>query len=434
MDAQTQLNLLEDRLKASRQASYVMATLTTEQKNQALSTLAQLIESNTDALVASNKQDLAEQEGQIVPAMLQRLKWDASKLAQVVQGIHDVVALPDPVGTEQLKTQLDDGLVLRRIAVPIGVIAIVFESRPDVLPQIVSLILKSGNAVVFKGGQEAHHSNQAMMTLIEQLQQTCPFLPEGWCQLLQSRQAFQELLQFHQYVDLVIPRGSNALVQMVMASTKIPVLGHADGVCHMWVDTTADMTKAVELIVDAKGQYPSACNALETLLVHADVAKTLLPKLNESIEGNGWVLKGCERTQAIIACEPATEDDWRTEYGDLTLSIKVLDSLEQAIEHINTYGSHHTDVILSQDSAAIDRFMASVDSASVFANASSRFADGFRYGFGAEIGISTAKTHARGPVGMDGLVIYKYQLTGDYHTVAPYVGEQAKPFQHRRLL
>ena len=433
MDSTTQATSLEDRLKTSRQASYVMATLTTDQKNQALTTLAHLIETHTDALVTANKQDLDAQTGHISSAMLQRLKWDAGKLAQVVQGLRDVVSLPDPVGTEQLKTQLDDGLILRRVAVPIGVIAIVFESRPDVLPQIVSLILKSGNAVVFKGGQEAQHSNHAMMTLIQQLTQTCAFLPDGWCQLLESRQAFQELLQFHQYVDLVIPRGSNALVQMVMASTKIPVLGHADGVCHMWVDATADITKAVDLILDAKGQYPSACNALETLLVHADMAGTLLPKLNAAIASLGWTLKGCERTQAIIPCEPATEDDWRTEYGELTLSIKVLDSLEQAIEHINTYGSHHTDVIVSQDEATIARFMGNVDSASVFANASSRFADGFRYGFGAEIGISTAKTHARGPVGMDGLVIYQYQVTGQYHTVAPYVGEDAKPFQHRRL-
>ncbi|MCA9840826.1 MAG: glutamate-5-semialdehyde dehydrogenase [Cyanobacteria bacterium HKST-UBA03] len=427
---------MAEMLTQSRQAAYTMATLTTAQKNEALLAFAALLETHRNDLRLANDQDLKAQEGQLSPALFQRLKLSDAKINTLIQGLKDVAGLPDPVGRVTLQTKLDEGLVLSKVAVPIGVIGIVFESRPDVVPQILSLILKSGNAVVFKGGREAHHSNAAFMRVVDALNARCPFLPKAWGQLIDSRQAFQALLDFHDKVDLVIPRGSNQLVQQVMAATKIPVLGHADGICHLYVHASADAAspETMALIMDSKCQYPAACNALETLLVDAAVVQTLLPLLKAAADESGVILKGCSKTQAVIdGIEPAQEADWHTEYGDLTMSVKVVDDLAAAIAHINTYGSHHTDCIVARDEQAMEQFMAQVDSASVFANASTRFADGFRYGFGAEIGISTAKTHARGPVGMDGLVIYKYQLHGHGHLVADYSGDTPKPFLHQPL-
>lgn len=421
-------------LQQARQASYQMATLTTAQKNEALQVLADEMLNQTEALLAANAQDMAAVDAAMSKAMADRLKLSPSKLSQLATGMLDLVALPDPVGRVLKKTKLDEGLILEQLTVPLGVIAIVFESRPDAVPQILSLILKSGNAVVFKGGSEAHHSNHAFMRVVEAMQRRCPFLPQGWAQLVDTRQAFQSLLAYPQYVDLVIPRGSNALVQQVMANTKIPVLGHADGVCHLYLHASADRQQALPIIMDSKCQYPAACNALETLLVDKQVAASFLPALARGATEAGVSLKGCEQSRKIVnTMEVATDEDWHTEYGDLTLSVKVVDGLEKAIEHVNTYGSHHTDGIIAQDKAAIEQFMAGVDSASVFANASTRFADGFRFGFGAEIGISTSKTHARGPVGLEGLVIYKYRLQGQGHVVEDYVGDHAKAFLHQRM-
>ena len=345
-----------------------------------------------------------------------------------------MVRLTDPVGAIASRVQLDDGLVLERVSVPLGVIGIIFESRPDVIPQILSLILKSGNAVVLKGGKEAYHTNHAFMTLVEKLNNVCPVLPAAWAQLIDSREAVREMLAYPQYVDLVIPRGSNQLVQSVMAATQIPVLGHADGVCHLYVHPSASIEKAIPLIVDAKIQYPAACNALETLLVDSEVAGRFFPAFQHAAAAANLQLIGCEQTRTFIPeAQPASDDDWHTEYGDLRLSVKVVSGMDAAIAHINSYGSHHTDGILAADPAAIEIFLNAVDSASVFANASTRFADGFRYGLGAEIGISTAKTHARGPVGLEGLVIYKYKLRGTGQIVADYVGPDAKSFQHKTL-
>lgn len=422
----------ESVLQAARQASYTMATLTTEQKNTALHTFADLITQHQDTLLAANQIDLDAQTGQIPLASYQRLKLDTAKLAQLCQGLLDMVRLPDPVGKILSKTLLDDGLVLEKITVPLGVIAIIFESRPDVIPQILSLALKSGNAVVLKGGSEALNSNLAFMKLIDALNQACPFLPTGWAQLLETREAIQDVLNYPQYVDLVIPRGSNQLVQSVMAATSIPVLGHADGVCHLYVDAEADLAKAVPLAVDAKAQYPAACNALETLLVHRSIAPAFLPAFAQAAQAAGITLRGCPATQALIP-EVEAVTDWHIEYGNLTLAVKVLDGLDASIAHINAYGSHHTDAILSQNPQTITTFFNAIDSACVFANASTRFADGFRFGLGAEVGISTAKTHARGPVGLEGLVIYQYRLQGDGHIVAPYTGADAKPFKHQAL-
>lgn len=421
-------------LKASREASYTLATLSTEEKNQALEGFARLIDTHAEALLEANRKDLTEQAGQIAPALYQRLKLDEPKIRQLVQGIDDVVRLPDPAGRVLEKTLLDDGLVLEKVTVPLGVVGIIFESRPDVIPQILALTLKSGNAVVLKGGREAHHSNLAFMALVEKLNQQFSFLPPAWAQLLDSREAVHEMLAYHQYVDLVIPRGSNQLVQSIMASTRIPVLGHADGICHGYIHQSADVNQALAIAIDAKAQYPAACNAMETLLIDEAMAPEFLPRFFEQAKAKGITLKGCPQTRQILPeIEAATDEDWHTEYGDLTLSVKVVPDITAAITHINTYGSHHTETIVAKDPQAIETFLNRVDSACVFSNASTRFADGFRFGLGAEIGISTAKTHARGPVGLEGLVIYKYKLRGEGQVVASYVGENPRPFRHQKL-
>ena len=426
---------IERTLQAGKTAFLGMATLSTEQKNEALAQFAEIIAQHADFLLAENQKDIAQAEADaLTPSLAQRLKLDAGKIAQLVQGIRDLIQLPDPAGQVLARTQLDDGLILEKITVPLGLIGIIFESRPDVIPQILSLILKSGNAVVLKGGREATQTNQAFMQLVDKLNAACPWLPPQWATLLDGREAVQQMLHYPQLVDLIIPRGSNQLVQSIMANTKIPVLGHADGVCHLYVHPSAKLEQAVAVAVDAKTQYPSACNALETLLVDKSVASSFLPRFAQEAQAAGITLRGCKDTLLLLPqIDPATEADWRTEYGDLTLSVKVVPSVDAAIQHINQYGSHHTDAILAQDPAVLEHFLNAVDSACVFANASTRFADGFRFGLGAEIGISTAKTHARGPVGLEGLVIYKYKLRGQGHIVADYVGTAAKPFQHQAL-
>ena len=422
-------------LQQSEASFYAMATLSTKEKNAALDAFARLIERHTDALLVANQNDLNEAERNgISPVLYQRLKLDANKLTQLAQGIRDVMQLPDPVGQILSATRLDDDLVLEKQTVPLGVIGIIFESRPDVLPQILSLILKSGNAVVFKGGSEARHSIAAFMEVVAQLNQECPALPPHWATMLDTREAIRGILNYPQYVDLVIPRGSNQLVQSVMEATRIPVLGHADGVCHLYINASANLEQAVAVAIDAKTQYPAACNALETLLVDAAIAPDFFATFAPTAKKAGIALRGCEKTQSLIpGAQPATEADWTTEYGDLTLSVKVVPSLVEAIAHINRYGSHHTDAIVATEPNALETFLNSVDSACVFSNASTRFADGFRFGLGAEIGISTAKTHARGPVGLEGLVIYKYKLRGNGHLVADYVGSGEKRLRAEKL-
>jgi glutamate-5-semialdehyde dehydrogenase len=420
---------VKDQLMQAREASYKMATLTTQKKNDALETFARVIESNTDFWLKENKKDVEACD----PAspLYQRLKLDAHKIKALVKGLREVIQLPDPVGQILHKKLLDKGLTLEMQSVPIGVLGIIFESRPDVIPQVLSLVLKSGNACVLKGGKEAAHSNSAFMQLVREASKD---LPDHWAQMIETREDVKEMLSHSEYLDLVIPRGSNELVQMVMSSTKVPVLGHADGVCHLYVHETGDLQKAVALAIDGKVQYPSACNSIETLLVDQAVAQDFLTRFQEVATEQGIKLKGCEQTRAILSgVEAADEEDWHREYGDLRLAIKVVKGLKEAVDHINHYGSHHTDCIVAQDQRVQDDFMNQVDSASVMANASTRFADGYRYGLGAEVGISTSKLHARGPVGMDGLVIYKYKLRGEGQIVADYVGPNAKPFLHRNL-
>jgi glutamate-5-semialdehyde dehydrogenase len=322
---------------------------------------------------------------------------------------------------------------LQRVTCPIGLIGVIFEARPDALPQIASLCLKSGDGVILKGGAEAEHSNRILFQCLKKAAEKAG-LPGECLVLLESRSDVNELLKAERFVDLVIPRGSNSLVRFIQDNTRIPVLGHAEGICHVYVDDSANIEKAVSIICDAKVQYPSACNAVETILVHETIAPKLMPLVAKALTERKVSMRGDSATTKLVGeISPATEEDWSTEYGDLIIAIKIVKDIDEAIEHINEYGSGHTDTMVGEDHKKFDKFFAQVNSAGVYLNASTRFADGFRYGFGAEVGISTAKQHPRGPVGIEGLVTYKYKLIGDGHIVADYVGSKAKQFSHRDL-
>ncbi|MBD2257175.1 glutamate-5-semialdehyde dehydrogenase [Pseudanabaena sp. FACHB-2040] len=418
----------------TRQAAGALAGLSSEAKNGAIEAIAAALEAHESEILAANQADceaaLAEE---LAKPLYGRLKLDAVKLKGAIAGVRDVAKLPDPVGTVQINRELDEGLILQRVACPLGVLGVIFESRPDAVMQISSLAVKSGNGVILKGGKEAVRSCQALVKAIKQGLETAGVDPAA-VQLLTTREETRALLQLDGFVDLIIPRGSNSFVRYVQENTRIPVLGHADGICHLYVDAAADLAQAVAIAVDAKAGYPSACNAIETLLVHRGVAATFLPQVAEALQAAGVKLRGDEATRAVLPdIAAATEEDWATEYSDLILAVKVVDSLEAAIDHINRYGSRHTDAIATQDPQAAATFMNQVDAAGVYHNCSTRFADGFRYGFGAEVGISTQKMPPRGPVGLEGLVTYKYKVVGKGHIVATYSGEQAKPFTHRDL-
>ena len=401
----------------ARQAALKLASATLDKRNEALLAIADKIEKNTARLLEVNAIDVeaATQEGLSTP-LLNRLKLSESKCIGMAEGLRSLSQLPDPLGHVQYAKELSPGLNLYRVACPIGVIGVIFESRPDALVQISSLCLKSGNAVLLKGGREALRTNELLTELIAEASVEAG-LPEGWCSLLHSREDVQEMLKLHDLIDLIIPRGSNAFVRYIMQNSEIPVLGHADGLCHVYVDAECDIPEAVKVVVDSKTQNLSVCNAAETMLVHKKAASAFLPLVQKELEQRGVELRGDEHVQALIGCHPASEEDWRTEYLDAVLSIKIVDSLMEAIEHINHYGSHHTDCILSSNTSSVNTFMTLVDSADVFANCSTRFADGFRFGFGAEVGIATGKIHARGPMGMEGLCTYKYRLYGSGQTV-----------------
>ncbi|MBN1436326.1 MAG: glutamate-5-semialdehyde dehydrogenase [Sedimentisphaerales bacterium] len=425
--------MIEQIAQKARQASVITASLSTDLKNHALQAVAQALQAQQDQIITANHEDLEQaQADKLAPALLKRLKFDQAKLQDAVAGIESLISLPDPIGTTISATELDQGLELYRVTCPIGVLGVVFESRPDALVQISALALKSGNAVLLKGGREAVNTNRALAEVIHDAAVTAG-LPQGWMALLETRQDVTAMLALDEYIDLVIPRGSNAFVKHVMDNTRIPVLGHADGICHVFVDTNADLEKALNIAFDSKCQYPAVCNAMETLLVDARIAKTFLPKIKAAYDQVGVELRGDQRTQEIIDCKSASDQDWRTEYNDLILSIKIVDGLDDAVDHINTYGSGHTDAIVTENEDHARKFMALVDSGNVFWNCSTRYSDGFRYGLGAEVGISTNKIHARGPVGLEGLTIYKWKLIGQGHIVADYAGPNAKPFTHKKL-
>lgn len=418
---------------AARKAAIRMAAADSRTKDAALRRIAQSLRDNAAPILAANQADLAKAEkDKLAAPLLKRLKFDAAKIAEAVAGIESLIALPDPVGRTLRSTELDAGLELYQVTCPIGVIGVIFESRPDALVQISSLCLKSGNAVLLKGGSEAAATNRVLADIVSRAGIEAG-LPAGWLGLLETRADVAAMLTLDKDIDLIIPRGSNEFVRHIMTHTTIPVMGHADGICHVYIDASADLDMAVRITLDSKCQYVAVCNAAETLLVHADIADAVLPKIKAAFDDRKVELRGCDRTRKIIPVAPATETDWRTEYLDYIISIRVVDSLDQAVEHINTYGSHHTDAIVAADPETAKRFMALVDSAGVFWNASTRFADGFRFGLGAEVGVSTSKIHARGPVGMEGLLIYKWRLLGRGHIVADYSGPAAKHYTHKPL-
>ena len=486
---------LAEKIARLKKNSLLVAAMTTEDKNKALSNIAEELYDRKDEVILANAQDLRRAEIDGVPAPIyKRLKFDESKLIDVVDGIRALIKLEDPVGRTLLQTELDEGLELRKVTCPIGVIGVIFESRPDALVQIATLCLKSGNAVIVKGGSEAKNTNRILAEIIGSAACNGVNMPTDWIVSCETRAEIKDLLKMEEYIDLLIPRGSNEFIRYIMDNSKIPVMGHADGICHCYVDESADVDMTRDVVVDAKTQYVAVCNALETLLVHKDAARRVLPATTDALVAKGVEIRGCERTlealaesedaprptealaesevsprpteapdgsevaprptealtgyevaprptEALTGAEVAprptdrvklaTEDDWKTEYLDNVLSIKIVDNIDEAIEHINKYGSHHTDSIITNNKKNIEKFMLLVDSANVFHNCSTRFSDGFRYGFGAEVGISTGKLHARGPVGLEGLVSYKYLLFGNGHVVSDYC-EKRKTFKHNK--
>ena len=411
---------LQEQIKQVKLAAPKMAANAEENRNKALQAVSEALLANQEMIFTANKEDMeqAEKDGVSGP-VLKRLKFDEGKLKDVTAGIGDLVNLPDPLFQTHFKRELDEGLTLQRVTCPIGVIGVIFEARPDALVQISALCIKSGNCVILKGGSEALKTNKVLFDIIYKAVLEAG-LPEHCMMQLEARSEINELLECHESVDLLIPRGSNAFVQYIMNNTKIPVMGHADGICHIYVDKDADLEKAVPIILDAKTQYVSACNTVETLLVHKDVAKDLMPLLWKAFEEKQVELRGTKEIVAIVDCKEATEEDDKTEYLDYIISAKTVENVEEAIAHINYYGSHHTDCIITENADIAEEFMNLVDSAGVYQNCSTRFADGYRYGFGAEVGISTGKIHARGPVGLEGLVSYKYKLFGSGQIVGDY--------------
>jgi glutamate-5-semialdehyde dehydrogenase len=419
--------------KQAKEASIHLAAIKSEVKNRALADISRALMQKKADIISANRHDMERSRRENLAApLLKRLRFDDDKIKEACEGLESLVGLADPVGMTSSAMELDNGLELYKVSCPIGVIGVVFESRPDALVQISSLCLKSGNAVLLKGGSEAAETNRVLADIINTAG-TRAGIPAGWLALLETRTDVAEMLKMDEQIDLIVPRGSNAFVQYIMDNTNIPVLGHADGICHVYVDSQADLDMAVRIAVDSKCQYVAVCNAAETLLVHAAVADIFLPQLKTALEAKGVEIRGCEKTVGVIDIKPATEKDWCTEYLELIVSVKTVDSMDEAIRHINQYGSGHTDVIVTADRTRGVRFMDTVDSAGVFLNCSSRFSDGFRYGLGAEVGISTNKIHARGPVGLEGLIIYKWRLIGHGHIVADYAGEDTKNFSHKIL-
>jgi glutamate-5-semialdehyde dehydrogenase len=424
----------ETKITEAQSAALALANRSESTRNDALDAIADAIEANAAAILDANADDVAAAEelldaGEYTQAFVDRLTLSESKLGSIAEMVRSVAEQDDPLGRTLSARELDDDLELYKVSVPIGVLGAVFESRPDALVQIAALSLKSGNAVVLKGGSEATHSNRILFESIVEAAAEAG-ITDGWAQLIEAREDVQTLLERDDAVDLLMPRGSSSFVSYVEDNTSIPVLGHTEGVCHVYVDSDADLEMAAEVAYDAKVQYPAVCNAVETLLVHESVAESFLPAVAARYREAGVELRGDARTREVVDAEPATDDDWTTEYGDLILAIKVVDSATDAIDHINANGSKHTESILTEDDDAAARFMRGVDAASVFHNASTRFADGYRFGLGAEVGISTGKTHARGPVGLEGLTTYKYHLEGDGQLVATYAGEDPRAFTH----
>lgn len=409
--------------KDAKEASLKIADISTEHKNKALLKIADEIEADKEKVFEANKQDLKAAEelvnkGEITKSTFNRLKLDENKMRDMLQGIRDIASLDDPINKKLLVRELDKDLTLYKVSCPIGVLGIIFEARPDVIAQISSLAIKSANAVILKGGKESINTNKTILSIINKALDKVEGFPKNVIQQVYSRDDVAQMLKCDKYINLIIPRGGNSLVKFIKENTKIPVLGHADGICHIFVDETANIDMAIKVVTDAKTQYPSACNAVETLLIH------------EKFNKKDNLLASLQLSEIQLIDKP---ESWAHEYGDKILSFKTVKNVDEAIEHINTYGSGHTDSIITKNIENAEKFMNKVDSAGVYFNASTRFADGFRYGFGAEVGISTNKTHARGPVGLEGLTIYKYKLIGNGQIVGDYASGE-KQFHHKDLI
>ncbi|NLV08959.1 glutamate-5-semialdehyde dehydrogenase [Halomicrobium mukohataei] len=422
----------ESQVTDAQHAALRLANVDEATRDAALESIADAIRDHEGEIREANATDVQEAEamlerGEYTQALVDRLKLDDAKLESIAEMVESVAQQDDPLGETLAARELDADLELYKVAVPIGVVGTIFESRPDALVQIAALALKSGNAVILKGGSEASESNRVLYELIRE---ATAELPDGWVQLIEAHEEVDALLEMDDKVDLLMPRGSSEFVSYIQNNTQIPVLGHTEGICHVYVDEDADLEQAEEIAFDAKVQYPAVCNAVETLLVDDSVAATFLPTIVERYEAAGVELRGDEATREIVDVGEATDDDWDSEYGDLELSIKVVSDVYEAVEHVNAHGSKHTESIVTEDAETAELFMTGIDAASVFHNASTRFADGYRYGLGAEVGISTGKIHARGPVGLAGLTTYKYYLEGDGQLVATYAGDDARAFTH----
>ncbi|MBV9929299.1 MAG: glutamate-5-semialdehyde dehydrogenase [Acidobacteria bacterium] len=427
--------------RRAKSASRRLATLPRGRRDAALRAAADAIESRAAEIVAANERDCLEAarsvaEGRMTASTFKRLQTSEKGVAEMAGRVRDVAALEDPLGRTLAVTELDEGLTLSKVSCPLGVVGVVFEARPDVVPQVASLALKSGNACLLKGGAEAARTNETLYDIWRGALAEFEDVPADAALLLRTREEVSQMLALDEEIDLIIPRGSKEFVAYVAAHSRVPVLGHGEGVCHVYVDAAADLRKALAVVIDSKTQYPAACNAAETVLVHEAVAPKFLPSLVAALVSAGVEVRACPRTLELAAASrglvPAAEDDWATEYSDMVVSLKTLRDFEEALGHIARYGSRHTESIVTEDGGTAARFFAEVDAAGVYHNASTRFADGFRYGLGAELGISTAKLHARGPVGLEGLTTYKYLLDGDGHTVASYSSGE-RTFRHRRL-
>lgn len=421
----------------SKKAARRLATTSSEQRNAAIHAFADCLERSGERVLCANAEDLAQADvtlasGEISQSTYERLRLTDKKIDEMARSMRAVADLPDPLGRVLQRTELDSGLVLEKVTCPLGLLTVIFEARPDAVTQISALALKSGNAVILKPGAEVRKTASALMNCFR----LSAGIPTGSIAMLHGRGAVKELLELNGLIDLVIPRGSKQLIEFVQANTKLPVLGHAEGVCHVYVDKDADLRMAVEIVDDAKTDYPAACNAAETVLVHEAIAAEFLPKLAERMRHKNVKLRGCAKTRAILcdeSVEAVGENEWQREYSDLVLAVRVVGSMEEAIGHIHEFGSSHTETIVTEDGSAAEAFLSRVDAAGVFHNVSTRFADGYRYGFGAEVGISTSKLHARGPVGLEGLTTYKYVLRGSGQLVRDYHEPNARRFTHKRL-
>ncbi|WP_307972433.1 glutamate-5-semialdehyde dehydrogenase [uncultured Brachyspira sp.] len=427
---------LIDLVKNAKESTYKLQSLNTEIKNYALLEIAKNIEKRKSEIFEANNKDLENAKEllnnkKISLSMFNRLKLDDNKMIDIISGIKDVIKLEEPINKILTETELDDNLILKKVSCPIGLIAVIFEARPDVISQISSLCIKSSNAVILKGGSEGENTNKIIFEIINQVLSDIKEFPKNSVNLVFSREDIRNILSMDKYIDLIIPRGSNDLVQYIKANTNIPVLGHADGICHLYIDESANIENALKICLDSKAQYPSACNSVETILINKNIANEFLKKLYSLFKENEIKINGDEEVKKNLS-EIGIVKDWHKEYGDKEVSLKIVDNVEEAYKHINKYSSHHTDSIISENKENIEKFMTFVDSANVYSNVSTRFSDGFRYGFGAEVGISTNKTHARGPVGLEGLTIYKYKLFGNYQIVDDYVSHKSS-FKHKRI-